>query len=148
MVKEQKNGKKTDTLQDVANFLNKENGLTENDRGYISVDDDLVGYLTLKEDKDIERIETNGYGSAYKGLLSIEIEDKAKGKGIAKATVAMVASTNPSIVNGKKQLEIYDITPQGEGFWDAIGTEFNRDRIKKSIYKTILFRWKNWFCKR
>lgn len=45
----------------------------------------------------------------------------------------MVASTNPSIVNGKKQLEIYDITPQGEGFWDAIGTEFNRDRIKKHL---------------
>ena len=145
--KRTKKWKKTDTLQDVANFLNKENGLTENDRGYISVDDDLVGYLTLKEDKDIERIETNGYGSAYKGLLSIEIEDKAKGKGIAKATVAMVASTNPSIVNGKKQLEIYDITPQGEGFWDAIGTEFNRDRIKKASIKLSYLDGKIGFAK-
>ena len=123
--KRTKKWKKTDTLQDVANFLNKENGLTENDRGYISVDDDLVGYLTLKEDKDVERIETNGYGSAYKGLLSIEIEDKAKGKGIAKAAVEMAASTNPAIVNGEKQFEVYDITPQGKPFWEAIGTQVN-----------------------
>lgn len=123
--KRTKKWKKTDTLQDVANFLNKENGLTENDRGYISVDDDLVGYLTLKEDKDVERIETNGYGSAYKGLLSIEIEDKAKGKGIAKAAVEMAASTNPAIVKGEKQFEVYDITPQGKPFWEAIGTQVN-----------------------
>jgi hypothetical protein len=113
--KRTKKWKKTDTLEDVANFLNKENGLTENDRGYISVDDDAVGDITIKEDKN--------YPNAYNGLLSIEIEDKAKNKGIGQAVVAMVASTNPDIVSGKKQLEIFDITPEGRPFWEAIGTK-------------------------
>jgi hypothetical protein len=113
--KRKKKWKKTESLQDVADFLNKEQGLTENDRGYISVDDDAVGNITIREDKN--------YPNAYNGLLSIEIEDKAKGKGIGQAVVEMVASTNPDILKGTKQLRIMDITPEGRPFWEAIGTK-------------------------
>ena len=113
--KRKKKWKKTESLQDVADFLNKEQGLTENDRGYISVDDDAVGDITIREDKN--------YPNAYNGLLSIEIEDKAKGKGIGQAVVEMVASTNPDILKGTKQLRIMDITPEGRPFWEAIGTK-------------------------
>ena len=134
-----KKWKKTDSLQDVADFLNKENGDTENDSGYLSIDDDLVGDITIKEDKDQRNV--------YTGLLNIELEDRAKGKGIGQAVVEMVASTNPAIVNGEKQLEIYDITPQGRPFWEAIGTEFNRDRIKKASIKLSYLDGKIGFAK-
>jgi hypothetical protein len=113
------------SLQDVADFINNDNGVKIGDAGYLDITvtpDDFIGTATVS---------FNSQNQAQ-SLLRIEIDQEARGQGFAQAAVETILSTNPEIVNGNKKLNVYDITDDGAKFWDAIGTEFNNDRIKKA----------------
>jgi hypothetical protein len=113
------------SLQDVANFINNDQGLKIGDAGYLDITvtpDDFIGTATVSFNSQNQAI----------SLLRIEIDQEERGQGFAQAAVETILSTNPEIVNGNKKLNVYDITDDGAKFWDAIGTEFNNDRIKKA----------------
>jgi hypothetical protein len=109
------------SLQDVADFINNDNGVKIGDAGYLDITvtpDDFIGTATVS---------FNSQNQAQ-SLLRIEINQKERGQGFAQAAVETILSTNPEIVNGNKKLNVYDITDDGAKFWDAINTEFNNTR--------------------
>ena len=114
------------SLQDVADFINNDNGDNIGDAGYLnatSTPDDFIGTATVS---------FNGQNEAQ-SLLRIEIDQEARGQGFAQAAVETILSTNPKIVNGNKKLRVYDITDDGAKFWDAINTELNQDRGERYL---------------
>jgi hypothetical protein len=109
------------SLQDVADFINNDNGVKIGDAGYLDITvtpDDFIGTATVS---------FNSQNQAQ-SLLRIEINQEERGQGFAQAAVETILSTNPEIVNGNKKLNVYDITDDGAKFWDAINTEFNNTR--------------------
>jgi len=72
------------------------------------------------------------------GIQNIELEESARGKNIGQKTIEMLASTNPDIVSGKRDLEIYDIQDEAKGFWEALGSKtFKREKGPRSQDKSI-----------
>ena len=92
------------------------NKLQEEERAF-NPDDDYVG-------KVIAFVDNNSSANRPRivGIQDIQLNKPARGKNIGQDVIEMLASTNPNIVSGKKNLKIYDVTSDGSGFWMNLGT--------------------------
>ena len=73
-------------------------------------------------------------GINIEGIQDIKIYDEFKGKGFGIKAIEGIAGTNKKILTGKKPLEIYDITKEGQSFWETIGTDiFKTGRRKDGL---------------
>jgi GNAT superfamily N-acetyltransferase len=87
---------------------------------YVIYDREALVNGVHPSEADVGKVEVWENQAGIQGLVNIEVDKKARGKGIASKVVQALVDTHD------KHFHISDIRPKARGFWEKLGTRFFR----------------------